>query len=108
MTDSHAYGLAKAAAEKTSITAVASALGFSRPAISQYLNHCYGADPAQIEAAILTLYDVYSCTHSGIEISGPECRRRATAPRPFGGRAKEAHWLACQACSHNKYHGSKS
>lgn len=104
----HAYTLANNAAQKPStISEVADAIGYSREALSRYLSRSYGANPAQIEAAILARYDIYPCTHNGIEISGPDCQRRATAPRPFGGRAKEAHWLACQVCQHNKSGNNK-
>ena len=83
------------------MTAVALAVGYSRTAISLYLSGKYGADVEKLEAAIRAQYDRYDCLHSGIEISGPDCQRRASAPRPFGGRAKEAHWLACQGCQYN-------
>lgn len=102
LNDAHAFDLARAAVEASSMTAVAAAIGYSRTAISLYLSGKYGAGVEKLEAAILGRYDIYSCHHTGIEISGPDCQRRATAPRPFGGRAKEAHWLACQSCQHNK------
>ncbi len=98
----HAYELARAAAKATSKQAVADAIDYTRGAVSQYLNGYYLANPAKLEAAILARYDIHTCPHTGHEIGGPECRRRATAPRPFGGRAKEANWLACQSCQHNK------
>lgn len=113
MTNSHALDLCRAAVDASSITAVASQLArgdgrpYSRTALSLYLSGNYGAGVENLESAILARYDVYSCTHNGMDISSPECHRRATAPRPFGGRSKEAHWLACQSCTHNKQ-GSKS
>lgn len=97
----HAFRLAKAAAEASSITAVAAEIEYTRGALSQYLGRYYAANPAKMEAAILARYDRYPCPHTGQEISGPECQRRASAPRPFGGRAKEANWMACQSCAHN-------
>lgn len=107
MNDAHSLSLAQAAVKASSITAVAGLIGYSRPALSRYLDGSYGADPSQLEAAILARYDIHACTYNGIEIIGSDCQRRASAPRPFGGRAKEAHWLACQSCSHNKQ-GDKS
>jgi len=104
MNDAHTFDLALKAAAATSMTAVAAAVGYSRTAVSLYLSGKYGAGVEKIEAAIAAIYDTYPCTHTGIEISGPDCTRRATAPRPFGGRAKEAHWLACQNCQHNPNH----
>ena len=102
MNDAHTFDLCRKAVDADSMTAVALAVGYSRTAISLYLSGKYGAGVEKLEAAILARYDIYACTYNGIEISGPDCQRRATAPRPFGGRAKEAHWLACQSCSHNK------
>lgn len=107
VTNEHAYSLAEAAAKASSITAVAAEIGYTRGAVSQYLGRYYGANPANLEAAILARYDIHACPHTGHEISGPDCHRRATAPRPFGGRAKEAHWIACQPCQHNKQQGVK-
>lgn len=104
MDDAHTFDLARAAVEASSITAVALAVGYSRTAISLYLSGKYGAEEGKLEAAIRARYDLYPCTYTGVEISSPDCTRRATAPRPFGGRAKEAHWLACQSCQHNPNH----
>lgn len=108
MSDSHAFVLAQSAVASSSMTAVAEQLlrnngrPYSRTAISLYLSGKYGAGVEKLEAAIIARYDRYTCPNTGLEISSPECHRRATAPRPFGGRAKEAHWLACQQCTHNK------
>jgi len=107
MNDAHTFDLCRVAVDASSMTAVAEAIGYSRTAISLYLSGKYGAGVEKLEAAILARYDIYPCTHNNVEISGPDCQRRATAPRPFGGRAKEAHWLACQVCPHNKS-GDKS
>ena len=114
MNESHAMHLCRAAVDASSITAVAEQLDrgdgktYSRTAISLYLSGNYGADVEQIESAILARYDMHACKYNSMEISGPECKRRATAPRPFGGRVKEAYWQACQMCEHNKFQGSRS
>lgn len=102
MNDAHTFDLAKKAVASSSVTAVAATIGYSRTAVSLYLSGKYGAGVEKLESAIIARYDIYQCLHTGIEISGPDCTRRATSPRPFGGRAKEAHWLACQTCQHNK------
>lgn len=102
MNDAYTFDLTLAAVAVSNMTAVAVAVGYSRTAISLYLSGKYGAGVEKLEAAIRARYDIYICPHTQLEISGPDCVRRATAPRPFGGRAKEAHWLACQSCQHNK------
>jgi hypothetical protein len=96
-----AFDLATAAAKATSKQAVANEIGYTRTSVSLYLGGKYPASPEKLEEAILARYDRYPCPHTGEEISGPDCHRRASAPRPFGGRAKEANWLACQSCQHN-------
>lgn len=101
MHSSHAMTLLQGVLETETITAVAVQIGYSRTAVSLYLSGKYGADVDKLEAAIVSRYDIYPCPHTGQQISGPECTRRATAPRPFGGRAKEAHWIACQSCVHH-------
>jgi len=101
MNDAHTFGLCQQACDTSSITVVALAVGYSRTAVSLYLSGKYGAGVEKLEAAIRAQYDRYDCCHTGIEISGTDCQRRATAPRPFGGRAKEAYWLTCQSCQYN-------
>lgn len=100
-----AYGLAQAAVTATSRATVAREINYSRTAVSLYLSGKYGAGVEKLESAILARYDIYPCLHTGQMIDGPDCHHRASAPRPFGGRAKEANWLACQSCQHNTQGG---
>jgi hypothetical protein len=108
MRDPHTLALAQAAATANTLTQVAMEIGYSRTAMSRYMSDKYGAETGQLESAIRARYDRYPCTHTGREIHGPECHRRATSPRPFGGRAKEAHWLTCQSCQYFHPQGEKS
>lgn len=108
MRDAHTLALAQAAVNATSRAAVAGEIGFSRTAVSLYLSGKYPADPREVEAAIRARYDRYPCPHTGQEISGPECQKRGSSPRPFGGRAKQAHWDACQACQHKHIRGEEA
>src|SRR3990172_11829246 len=80
--DPHTFTLAQAAVAADSRTAVAEVVGYSRTAISLYMSGKYGAGVEKLEAAIRARYDLYPCTHTGQEISGPDCQRRATAPPP--------------------------
>jgi len=97
----HALALARAAVESASITAVAEALGYSRPALSRYLSGAYPS-PGPIEAAIVSRYDRRQCPHIGCEVPPEYCHQRALAPEPFGGRARLLHWQACQQCPHKR------
>jgi hypothetical protein len=44
--------------------------------------------------------DVVACPHSEQVIERHDCTHRSTAPKPFGGDAKQRWWLACQTCDH--------
>lgn len=101
MRDPHTLYMLQQAVKGSSNTAVAAEIGVSRTAISLYLNDKYGADEAGLEAKIRARYDSYSCPHFGEAISAVECQVRAKSVKPFGGRAKLAHWNACQCCDRN-------
>ncbi len=98
MRDAHALTLAQNAIDASSITAVALKIGFSRTALSLYMNDKYPAEPEAIESAIRTRFDQYPCNFTNEVITGQDCQQRANQPKPFGGRAKLTHWLACQSC----------
>lgn len=79
------------------LAGVAVVLGYSRPALSRYVNGSYG-NAAKLEAAIVNRYDRRICPHTGEELAPEVCRRRALVPKPFGGAARERQWIACQTC----------
>lgn len=91
--------LAAAKAHPRRLAGVADALGYSRPALSRYVNGSYGSAQA-LEASILKHYDRRTCPHTGEDLAADMCRRRALSPQPFGGAARLAQWTACQACPH--------
>lgn len=90
---------AAAAAHKRKLAGVAAHLGYSRPALSRYVNGSYIGE-ARLEATIFERYQgMRACPHSGEEVPVAECRKRAYAPEPFGGAARLAAWQACQQCA---------
>ena len=91
--------LAAVARDPRKIAGVAEALGYSRTALSLYLNGKYAGVEA-IEHAIVNHFDTRDCPHTGEEIAAVVCRRRALAPQPFGGTARLAQWETCQTCPH--------
>lgn len=100
MPSTEALALVSAAAKghPRKLAGVAEVLGYSRPALSRYVNGSYGG-AAALEAAIFEHYQgVRRCPHSGEEIPVAQCRKRAYAPEPFGGQARHAQWAACQRC----------
>lgn len=97
MTDPRALVIAAAAIHPRGLTGVADELGYSRPALSRYVNGSYsGVD--KLEAAILNRYNRRQCPHTGEDLAADMCRRRALSPQPFGGAARLAQWTACQRC----------
>lgn len=89
---------AAAGAHPRGLAGVADVLGYSRPALSRYVNGSYGGTE-KLEAAIYEHYQgLRTCPHDGEEIPVAACRKRAHAPEPYGGNARHAAWLACQRC----------
>lgn len=75
-------------------------IGYSRPAVSRYMSGTYGDSVKDIEAAILKAYDRHECPHTGEDLEPASCRKKALAPKPFGGAARLGWWLCCQTCVH--------
>lgn len=97
-TEALALVRAAAAAHPRRLAGVAAVLGYSRPALSRYVNGSYVGEK-KLEAAIFECYQgVRACPHDGDEIPVSVCRKRATTPEPFGGNARHAAWQACQVC----------
>ena len=101
MTNPLALELARqaVAAHPRGIAGVSKEIGYMRPTLSRYLNNDYpGA--GKVEAAILSRYNRRICPHTGEEVTPEYCRKKALVPKPYGGDARERHWLACQTCPH--------
>jgi hypothetical protein len=75
-------------------------IGYSRPAVSRFMSGTYGKGLDKIEAAILKAYDKRDCPHTGEAIASEICRKKALAPKPFGGTARLVWWSTCQTCPH--------
>lgn len=97
---------AQRAAGKT-ITQIAEEVGYSRTALSLFLAGRYERDSRKLEAAVVRTYDRRLCPYLGEEVDPELCVRKALAPKPFGGRARLAWWLACQKCPHRPEEAKK-
>lgn len=98
MRDPNILALAqRAVAAAGGIAIAAASMGISRPYLSRYLNDDLD-NPKPVEAVIAKRYGIRLCLHSGMEIEAEACRRKALAPKPFGGSARLAHWNTCQRC----------
>ncbi len=96
----------EAAKAEGSIAAAADLIGYSRPALSRYLNaDC--DNPSNIEKAIVERYDRRVCPHTQSEVTSEVCQKKALCPEPFGGAEKRRHWLACQTCQHKPEKGEQ-
>ncbi len=93
------YVQAQLAAGKTQ-TRIAEEIGYSRPAVTRYLDGDYGAQVGRIEAAILKRYDRRICPEDGQEKLPEHCQRVAWRPRPYGFPDAESLWVSCQTCPH--------
>lgn len=87
------------AAHERGIAGVAKEIGYSRTTLSLYLSGDYG-NGEKIEAALLSRYNRRVCPHTEEEVAPEYCRKKALAPKPYGGAARERHWQACQDCPH--------
>lgn len=79
---------------------IAARIGYSRTAVSLYAAGKYDRDCTALEAALLRAYDIRTCPHINETVTAEICRRKALAPRPFGGRDRLAWWTCCQTCPH--------
>lgn len=91
--------LAAVKAHPRKIAGVADEIDYSRTSLSLYLAGKYPAQKA-IERAILARYNRRNCPHTGEDIAPEICRKKALAPQPYGGAARERQWHACQNCPH--------
>lgn len=79
---------------------IATEIGYSRTAVSLFVNGKYERDSRRLEATIVHTYDRRHCPQLGEEVSPDLCRRKACVPKPFGGTARLNFWQGCQRCPH--------
>jgi hypothetical protein len=92
-------GLLRAEARRTSISAAARRIGYSRPAVSGVLAGRYHGDTSRIAARVLAvLGGMILCPHTEAEMKLDACRRWRARPMPLGSAADLRHWRACRAC----------
>jgi DNA transposition AAA+ family ATPase len=82
------------------MTQVSLEIGYSRTAVSLFLGGKYDRDSRRLEVAIVRMYDRRHCPHLGEQVAPDLCQRKASTPKPFGGTARLAFWMSCQACPH--------
>lgn len=89
------------------VTAVAKALGYSRPSLSRYLNEANHPAPGKIEAALFAKYTRRNCPYLGSEVALGYCVETNTGPTPTWDPSALAQRRMCQICE-NKPEEDKS
>jgi len=90
--------------QRTSVTAVAARLGFSRTSISQVCNGCgpYGegrSSTTNIEIAYRREFEGITCPHTQTTVDVAHCRDVALRNAPSHNPLQMLQWQACQNCS---------
>lgn len=86
----------RAETKRTSITEVARRLGYSRPAISQVLNGCYGADAGRIETTVREILIDQIKLPSGVCLTRTAFDALRTAPMPTSNPKDLRLWIEVQ------------
>ncbi|WP_293766799.1 XRE family transcriptional regulator [uncultured Aquitalea sp.] len=94
----HWLSLLRTEAERTSMRAVASRLGYSATTISLVLAGKYPGKTDRIAKASLALLDLVVCPHARKTMTQAECRSLACGAAPTHHPMKLSHWRACQRC----------
>lgn len=89
--------------ERTSKTAVAARIGFSRASISQVCNGCgpYGngrSSTSNIELAYRREFEQISCPHTQVQVDADHCRQVGLRQAPSHNPLQMLQWQACQQC----------
>ena len=104
MADLHEL-LTQAVARLGTISAVSRALcgdKTKRTQISRVLGGHDCGDMERFERMVRSHFERRLCPHTQTETAPEQCIRRSTSPKPSGGRAREAHWTACQTCEYKE------
>jgi hypothetical protein len=82
--------------------ALAESIGVSNVTVRSIDTGHYRGKPDAVLAAFAERWvDVVLCPYIDEVINREDCKNRHTAPKPFGGKAKQAWWETCQTCVHN-------
>lgn len=89
----------KAEVERTSISATASRIGYSRSAVSLALSEKYPGGTEKIEDATLrTLRDSFRCPFLKEIINDEACADYASRAMPTSNATALRHWQSCKTC----------
>lgn len=100
MTNDVALALLRAEVERTSITATAAKIGYSRPAVSAVLSGKYDAGTSKLLLRAYETLAMVDCPHLEREISPAECRRYASGEAAGTSPLAMRHVRTCRTCPH--------
>ena len=90
-------------ADRTSITAAAKKIGYSRSSVSLALKGDYPGGIDRLRAAVLEkLTGAVPCPHLKTDLKSSECKDYRTRRMPLSDPKALRHWTACQTCPHFK------
>ena len=89
---------------RTSITAAAHRIGYSRTAVSLALAGKYPGDPAKVAAKVLEVLGTVECPHLGFAVTAARCAD-ASGQMPTSSPGDLRLWRACQGCPHKPQTG---
>lgn len=93
------FSLLSEEAERTSITAAAARLGYSRTSISLVLAGKYPGGTDNLAAKVLEVFSMVECPHLGFSVTPAKCVA-SSGKMPTSSPGDLRLWRACQACPH--------
>ena len=93
------FSLLSAEVARTSITAAAARLGYSRTSISLALAGKYPGGTDNLAARVLEVFSTVECPHLGFSVTPAKCAA-SSGKMPTSSPGDLRLWRACQACPH--------
>ena len=101
--DDEAFAVLLAKRAELGTKTLAERLGYGESSIRLACTLKYPGSMEKLLSAVRRVFvEVVDCPYAGHTIGWGECGERSSSPRPFGGRAREHWWLACQQCKWRK------
>lgn len=97
----------KAEIARTSLTAVAAAIGYARPSLSLAVNGKYVGSTDNIRDAYIAYRRQVDCPFTGEKVTPAYCREVYSEEPPLHNPNRMRHWRTCQGCVHCPKGGEK-
>ena len=102
MSDVDWLTILRAEVAKSSCTAVADQIGYSRSAVSLVLSGTYAGSTDRIGAKVIETFTTYvNCPHTGGPLAQMDCAEVQARPMPTSDAKALRHWTSCRGgCPH--------